>query len=215
MLGRKGNLQSSSNKSSASLRVDEYREIAQVMKKYDMTSSNYDELYGEEQAEKYHVISNLIVNVAGLLGGKMLDAGGGTGTFYEYLYLQGLIGRNSYYVLFDMSIGMLERARLRISKLLKYNTPLVDIVRGDLAFLPFRGSSFDNIFSITVFNNLPQHAVERALEALLSSSRGDVIISALNAAAPVIEIIGRRQDCEEKGNAVKDIVFLCRNRPLE
>lgn len=212
MLGRRGSSQNSSNNECGCLRNNEYRDIAQVMKKYDTTSSNYDELYGEEQAEKYNIISNLVVNMISLLRGRILDAGGGTGTFYDYLYSKGLIGGTSYYVLFDISQGMLERAQLRISKLLQPHNTLIDIVRGDLAFLPFRRKSFDNIFSVTVFNNLPLHVAERALEALLSTARGDVIISVLSAAAPVIKVLDRRVDCEKKGNAVKDVVFLCRNR---
>lgn len=108
---------------------------------YDAIAERYDELYGEEQEEKYSMVLSKI-NISGLV---VLDAGCGTGLLIPRL------DRVEYYVGIDFSKEMIRRSTLR----LKGTKVFGDLVMGDVGLMPFRDSSFEASFSFTVVHEAP------------------------------------------------------------
>ena len=129
---------------------------------YDLLSDCYDELYGEEQREKYRRVLSLCSSSLGII----LDAGCGTGLFLDYL--RGDKG-HSYilYVGIDTSAGMLRIARRR-----KDSTS--DFIQADIHHLPFRDNTFNTTLSITVIHHL-KHV--KALRELKRVTKGLVIVT--------------------------------------
>ena len=119
---------------------------------YDAVASSYEELYGEEQLAK---LSEIMKHLPKRCFQAVLDAGCGTGLFFEKLSKDGeeVVG-------LDLSWEMLRRAR---SKAYRFN---VHLVRGDVEHLPFRSGCFDLVVSVTV---LPVSASNE--QSLLELSR--------------------------------------------
>ena len=113
--------------------------------KYGVTAPSYDELYMEEQVEKYAVALSRHGPE-----GPILDAGCGTGLLLEYLAATGLLDRISMYVGLDLTPEMLVRASRRLRAL----RVLGDLVEGDLEYLPFRSGAFNVSYSFTVVDLL-------------------------------------------------------------
>ena len=140
---------------------------AKVIEYYNNISSSYDELYGEEQKNKYNKVFNVIKNH---YMNKVLDYGCGTGLLLEYLCynanIQLLVG-------IDISNGMLSKAKEKLS----YK---VDLILCDGEYLPLRNNSFDTTFMITVFQNL--YNKELGLGKAISATKpnGLLIISVPN-----------------------------------
>ncbi|RLF18437.1 MAG: hypothetical protein DRZ82_08245 [Thermoprotei archaeon] len=140
----------------------------EVMLYYDILSRGYDELYGEEQSEKYREIFK---NVK--LRGIVADLGCGTGLLIGYMkrHMRLIV----WYVGLDISKGMIERALEKRDIMLN-----ADLIQGDIEYLPFRNDIFDTVVSITVLQNvLSPHKVVKEIERV---TKGKVIISILRAA---------------------------------
>lgn len=103
---------------------------------YDAIARGYDELYGNEQRRKYQIGLKVLKPQR-----RVLDIGCGTGLLMEEL-------EDVFYIGIDISLGMLERARERKTKL------LADVIRADARSLPFRSNSFNTCYSFTVLQNL-------------------------------------------------------------
>lgn len=114
-----------------------------VLTWYDELSSEYDELYLEEQASKYEVIASR--KLRGVAGGVrvVLDVGCGTGGMAAFLKSLQVA---AIYVGLDLSPSMCELARKRLHEL----SVLGDVVAGDLLTPPFRDCAADLVSSITV-----------------------------------------------------------------
>ncbi len=129
-----------------------------IQLKYNTTSSSYDDLYRDEQIEKYNEIRDVLKS---FLSRKMqilviLDAGCGTGLLLEYLYqllTHVLVKPLIYYIGLDFSIGMLSQAKKKINQSL--GRVLVDLILSDIDYLPLRDKVIDTLVSITVIQNLP------------------------------------------------------------
>ena len=118
---------------------------AVLREKYNVTSAGYDELYREEQFEKY----KLALNVVGVRG-TVLDDGCGTGLLLEYLKSTSKLAEVKLYICLDLSPGMLERAKSRISMLnLRH---LAELVEADAENIPLRVKSIDYTLSFTVID---------------------------------------------------------------
>ncbi len=157
--------------------------------KYDTTAEGYDELYREEQFEKYRFVVRSVE-------GAVLDSGCGTALLLEYLSLAGYLSQVKYYVCLDFSEGMLGVARRRV-KVLNMDV-LVDFVQADVEYLPLRGCVVDYSFSVTVLSLLeyPQQAVRE----LARVTRRSAIFTLLN---KVVDLLGVRY----RGRVVKDYVY--------
>ena len=128
---------------------------------YDTLSSCYDELYGEEQLDKY----GWVVRAAGPRLGILLDAGCGTALLLDYLRRENL--EYTFYVGVDISIGMLKKAKTR-------KDCLSDLVQADIHKLPFREKSYDTTISVTVIHHL-EHT--KALSELRRVTRSMLIVT--------------------------------------
>ncbi len=113
---------------------------------YDTTYSRYDELYRDEQYEKYEYV---IFNKHILPGSLVLDLGCGTGLFYEFLRNENIIVKK--YICIDPSNGMLSRVLSKIHDKDKFR---ILIIQGYGEQIPLRSNIVDTIYSFTVINNV-------------------------------------------------------------
>ena len=126
---------------------DSFRYKKEVMRKYNITSRNYDELYGEEQKSKYKLAFIRIKYLKGIV----LDAGCGTALLYRFLSKKAF-RKLKLYVGVDLSDGMLWKAKDKVSR----EIIPAELIRADADFLPFRDKVFDAIFAFTLLQNMPE-----------------------------------------------------------
>lgn len=121
-----------------------------IAEKYNSTSKFYDDRYKKIQNDKYRIQ----FKDANFQHRILLDAGCGTGLFFEYLsaLFENRIYRNIKFVGIDISLRML----LHFSKKTKeqQNIRNVNLILGDLENLPFRKESFNMVISVTSLQNL-------------------------------------------------------------
>lgn len=103
---------------------------------YSLIAGVYDELYGEEQAAKHKAVLTRLPPEE-----PVLDVGCGTGLLLEKL--------NCYFVGLDLSLEMLKIAAMR------GRARHGDLVCGSAERMPFRKSSFQTIYSVTVLHEAP------------------------------------------------------------
>ncbi len=124
-----------------------------IIRDYNETATFYDKRYKELQGEKYELLlKNFRAN-----GKTILDLGCGTGLYFEYMMNSILDNQKikTNYIAVDFSRNMLLefKAKLIISKSLK---KIPNLLLSDIEYLPFRDNTFNSIFSITSFQNLPK-----------------------------------------------------------
>jgi len=113
------------------------REVADA---YDILGGRiYDLRYTEEQSAKYEALLEAMTPEPDDIA---LDIGCGTGLLAERLESQA--------VGLDISFSLLSTARRKLRR-----NERVHLVMGDAGALPFRSSSFDIVYSITVLQNTP------------------------------------------------------------
>lgn len=126
-----------------------------IIEKYNSTSHFYDERYKEIQNLKY----NYIIKQFTLSNKIILDAGCGTGLFFSFLTNKNLKERDDisffFYVGVDISWKMLEKFRLKLNERYKDSKNKIGLILADLENLPFRNNSFNTLFSLTSYQNLP------------------------------------------------------------
>lgn len=123
-----------------------------IIRAYNSTSHIYDQRYSTIQFDKYgYILKNCLLNSK-----ILLDAGCGTGLFYEYIVNsmnQDLIN-NLTYVGIDISRNMLKAFESKIILEKKYIKRNINLILADLENLPVRGAIFHMIFSLTSLQNL-------------------------------------------------------------
>lgn len=117
-----------------------------LINKYNVTAKGYDDLYGEEQYEKYR----LARRVLGERMGIVCDIGAGTLLFKEYLDKEGFTYH--YYAAIDLSPGMLMEGRKRVDH-------RTDLVQADAAHLPIRDKACETAVSFTVIDLVPEQTL--------------------------------------------------------
>jgi ubiquinone/menaquinone biosynthesis C-methylase UbiE len=117
------------------------------MIKYDSTANGYDELYRDEQWEKYDVAKKTLLDKQLTI---LCDFGSGTLLFLEYITSTSLSQRVSYYVALELSYKMIVNSMKRAKKLSKSH--LVDVVQADIENTPLRDSSCSIAVSYTVLD---------------------------------------------------------------
>jgi ubiquinone/menaquinone biosynthesis C-methylase UbiE len=122
-------------------------EKRKTMAHYDAIADSYDSLYGEEQREKYLQASRLTELAT---GGRVLDAGCGTGLFAEFLQAGG--ERKCEVFAVDLSRNMLKKAKNKG----KTSAAEIHLVRCDVSLLPF----VDRIFNLSAAFTLLQNLVD-------------------------------------------------------
>lgn len=116
-----------------------------IRERYNATANSYDELYREEQYEKYQVTLRYVYPKDTVL----LDAGCGTALFAEFLHDHPGKHQIKYYLCLDFSEAMIEIAKKRLSRL-KLNY-LSELIIADVEHLPLRKNSVDEVYAFTVF----------------------------------------------------------------
>ncbi|TFG16843.1 MAG: class I SAM-dependent methyltransferase [Promethearchaeota archaeon] len=158
------------------LNTDKKRKI---INDYNSSFQYYDKRYGEIQLKKYRRFfeNRKIQNK------KILDAGCGTGLLLEYIFQKDKLKAfpRYKYTGVDIALNMLNKFHLKLEALGAKR--IVNLVVADIENLPFRNNVFDEIFSITVFQNL--NDIGRGLDSLVrvGKSRFDLVISILKKAS--------------------------------
>lgn len=141
---------------------------------YDVPAEGYDELYGEEQLEKYSaIVSELEKEVAGI--SVVADVGCGTGLLGAYLRTMGFGG---IYIGIDLASERLESAKRRADSSWM-------LIQADAEHLPLRSRSIDLVACITVIHLLD---VERAVREIVRVSRGYLAVT----------LLGKRLDLRDR-----------------
>jgi len=179
-----------------------FRHKKEVMRKYNITSRNYDELYGEEQRSKYKLAFMRIKHLKGII----LDAGCGTALLYKFLNRKAL-GKLKLYVGIDLSDGMLWRAKGKVSR----ETIPAELIRADADFLPFRDKVFDAIFAFTLLQNMPEPNVTCRELFRVIKDHGMLVVSIPRNVNVNVDLQG--EVLEDSG--IKDTIFLLKlnNKP--
>jgi ubiquinone/menaquinone biosynthesis C-methylase UbiE len=118
-----------------------WRDKRKIMHSYDVTADIYDERYSEEQARKY---SKALENV-NLTTKSILDVGCGSGLFFIQVAKKANI-----VVGIDLSRKLLIKAKKHAKTLQN-----AFILQADADYLPFKDNLFENVFSFTVLQNMP------------------------------------------------------------
>ncbi|MCR6668865.1 MAG: methyltransferase domain-containing protein [archaeon YNP-WB-040] len=113
----------------------------EIMMKYNTTSRGYDELYGEEQMEKYIEVMKEIENLKDKV---VLDIGCGTGI------MEGMLIEAKHIIGLDISIEIIKIAKGKYGEY--YN---ISWVNADAENLPIKSESIDLSLMITVIQNTP------------------------------------------------------------
>jgi ubiquinone/menaquinone biosynthesis C-methylase UbiE len=139
-----------------------WKEKREMRLRYDAEADAYDELYSNEQRTKYELALRRTVFSGEDL---VLDCGCGTGVFLERV-----AGSVQFAVGLDLSLKMLETARLRLGQ-----TSNVDLVCADIDFLPFSEGSFGHVFMFTVLPSVQTYWGDTISEALRVLRRHGII----------------------------------------
>jgi len=188
------------------------KRVVDVLRKYEVTCENYDELYGEEQRDKYEKIVELTAR-EGLLKGKVLDMGCGTGGFLWFLLERSLADDIGYYACADISECMVSQfVSKQFSHPGKRDAKLwlkTDSLRADIIFPPFRRRSFDMVVSVTVLNNTGHEDARQALERLREISKNRLVVTVLNVKETQVLRNMLRKVCGDPLYSLRDEVFMC------
>ena len=137
-----------------------------IKESYDALGGRiYDIRYLEEQGKKYEFILNRISSSDEDL---VLDIGCGTGLLLEKI--------TATSVGVDLSINLLEKALERN----KFGR--VYLVQADAELLPFRDAVFDQVYSITVLQNLNNQSLGLIEVKRVSGSDPDIVVTGLKKA---------------------------------
>ena len=131
---------------------------------YDVPAEGYDELYGEEQLEKYELAFQGLKPLIGDFR-TVLDIGCGTGLLGEYLEE---LGYRLTYVGVDRALDRLREARRKSGRWI--------LIQADAQNLPIRSGSMDLAACITVIHLLNPR---QAMREVLRVTRKAAIISLL------------------------------------
>ncbi len=138
-----------------------------IMRKYNVLSKVYNDLYSEEQLRKYkYALAHL--DKSDVESRVILDAGCGTALLLEFL---SETFKPSYFIGIDLSIEM-----LKVAKKVSVRT-LYDFILGDIDYVPLRDKSVETAFCFTVFHDLM--GIERTIKELHRVTCRKVILSIL------------------------------------
>ncbi|MEM4556018.1 MAG: class I SAM-dependent methyltransferase [Acidilobaceae archaeon] len=167
-----------------------------IRERYEIACESYDELYKEEQAEKYFVALKLVKP-----WGIVLDAGCGTALLAEYFDFTGTLKNVSLYICLDYSSCMLKRARERLESLdMRYV-----LLEASIEEIPLPSKSVDVTYSITVLNLLDNPL--EGLKELKRVTRSKLVATVLREAKVNDALF--EEGCTLEEATSKDDVFFC------
>ncbi|MGC9072442.1 MAG: class I SAM-dependent methyltransferase [Acidilobus sp.] len=165
--------------------------------RYEAGCEAYDELYREEQIEKYEAVLNAVRPA-----GKVVDVGCGTGLLLEFIVGRGLANDVELYVCVDVSGCMLKIAKDRLARLCGGRCAMI---QASAYGLPFKDGSFDIAYSVSVVNLL-----ERPIEAMREVSR--VADRAVVTSVTKLGDLERPEGWGREGLAGRDAVYVKSSR---
>ena len=137
-----------------------------VMRHYDRMAAIYDLQYREEQDAKIRAaLESLHLERDSLI----LDAGCGTGILLDHLR-----GSTTVIVGVDISLEALRRALKRPSF-----SDKVNLVRADVDYMPFPDRTFDNVFAVTLIQNVPNPEVTLKEIRRISKPDATIVVTGL------------------------------------
>jgi ubiquinone/menaquinone biosynthesis C-methylase UbiE len=156
-----------------------------IIRDYDATSSFYDFRYKKDQFDK---MKKIFIRKR-VMNSPILDFGGGTGLFLDYLVeveedslfdIHPLPEIGNHYVNMDISSEMLKVMMTKPSLEMVSELLQVHAVCGDCENPPFRDKAFNSFISLTSIQNFPNP--EKALRELhrITSSKAEGFVTTLN-----------------------------------
>jgi len=175
------------------------RKILETALKYDTTCESYEELYKEEQFEKYEKILSKIEK---MLEEKILgDYGSGPLLFFEYLKYYGYDKKITYYIGIDISRCLL---KMGLNKF--FHEPNIDVILADILHIPIREKCVDTFVSITVLGNLSQEW-KKGINSMIRSCKNMGVITVLRI-NDNMNIITELESEYESSDIGKDVLFI-------
>jgi len=146
--------------------MQEWDKKRETMRHYDHLAQVYDALYYEEQKAKIEVALDSIKLKQNEL---ILDVGCGTGLLFQHL------ARAAKLVVgIDVSSKILREARKRTEQL-----PNIVVIRADADYTPFQKQTFDQVFAITLLQNMPNPAETLAEIKRVSKPQSTIVVTGL------------------------------------
>jgi ArsR family transcriptional regulator len=133
-----------------------------ITKWYDALSNNYDELYGEEQAQKHTRVLSLLGNDEFNI---ILDLGCGTGRLLKLLS-----SRTQTAVGIDLSFKMLAIAKRSADGAIQF-------IRADSAHLPLRNRIADGVVSVSMAESGPTSSQHLNEVSRVASDQATLVIT--------------------------------------
>jgi ubiquinone/menaquinone biosynthesis C-methylase UbiE len=126
--------------------MQEWNKKRKAMRHYDQLAQVYDTQYSEEQNAKIEAALNNTMRARALSQNEqVLDMGCGTGLLFLHVAKSAKI-----VVGIDVSSKILQKAQKRTEQL-----PNTAVIRADADYTPFQNQTFDQVFAITLLQNMP------------------------------------------------------------
>ncbi|MEM2850856.1 MAG: class I SAM-dependent methyltransferase [Candidatus Bathyarchaeia archaeon] len=146
--------------------VNPWEKKRKVMEEYDESAALYDVRFNDEQTRKYETTLKMIRIAHNHM---VLDAGCGTGLLIEHVAK-----------LARLIIGIdFSRQMIKLSKCKLYNLNNVELIRADVDYLPFRNRIFDQVFAITLLQNLPEPIKSLKEISRVTKINGNLVVTGL------------------------------------
>ena len=159
----------------------------EIIRKYDSTAHIYDDRYSKIQNDKF----NLIIKEFSFEEKILLDAGCGTGLFYDYLLekLEDDLDKQYNFLGVDISWNMLKEFSLKLKKKEKLAKHQSCLLLSDLENLPFRENIFHAYISLTSLQNLPNiiNGIKESFR--VTKDNGDMKLSILKKKLDLDELL--------------------------
>jgi ubiquinone/menaquinone biosynthesis C-methylase UbiE len=159
----------------------------EIIDRYNLTSNFYEQRYSKIQSDKF----NIILKIDDLNNKTILDSGCGTGLLFDFIFRnhKNSRGINYFYVGVDISINMLRKFHSKLNQKGKKKGFNIGLILSDLENLPLRNIIFNQIFSITSLQNLPNmmNGINETFRVL--QQNGDIRLSILKKNLDIAQLL--------------------------
>lgn len=146
--------------------MQEWKTKRKAMRHYDYLATVYDAQYLEEQNAKIKVALN---NTKLSKNELILDMGCGTGLLFQH------VAKSAKFVVgIDTSSKILQEARKRAKELSN-----AAVIRGDADYTPFQNKTFNQVFAITLLQNMSNSVKTLREVKRVSKPQSTIIVTGL------------------------------------